>query len=579
MHAYYNKNSCKNKEELGCCYCFCAEHCLCYHEYNMSKVANYLNEHILGEVTSDAAARKAFSTDGSVLAMTPEMVVYPRTTNDIRKIARFSNQLAEKGHLLPITVRGGGTDHTGAAIGSGVIVAMAAHMNAIFELDGKQKLVRVQPGAMFKSVNDALRLHGLQIPSYPVSAAYSTIGGAVANNGGGLLSGKYGATGRWVHQLEVVLSNGDVIQTGRVSKRELNRKKGQQNFEGEIYRQIDNLINDNSELIKSAIDPDVRDNAGYSGIADVKRRDGSIDLAPLFIGSQGTLGVISEIIMKAEHIGEISVSAIAFESHNAARDAVDAIKQLGPCLLEYIDATLFDQALERGKKYAFYDDASDKGKVATVLVVGFDEANDRHRHKKQKKLAKIMNNQALYAASAPTLAESQELLVLRGVSHVAVYPDGAGMTAPPLVDGAYVPFARFEDFMTALGEFAAKHHVELPLYGSVLDNVYYVRPALQLSKVGDRQKVFKIIDEYAKLVASHSGHLIGESAEGRLKAPFVYRDFEEGLVKLYQDIRVIFDPNSILNPGVKEKTDLKQLVGMLRADYDESSFANYSPTN
>lgn len=112
----------------------------------MSKVANYLNEHIQGEVTTNMAVRQAMSTDASVLSVMPEMVVYPRTTNDIRKIARFSNQLAEKGHMLPITPRGGGSDQTGAAIGKGIILNTTAHMDAIFELDAKQKLVRVQPG-------------------------------------------------------------------------------------------------------------------------------------------------------------------------------------------------------------------------------------------------------------------------------------------------------------------------------------------------------------------------------------------------------------------------------------------------
>src|ERR1700757_4233622 len=126
----------------------------------MSKVAQYLNEHLLGEVTTNDHVRKQFATDGSVLAIVPDMVIYPRTTSDLRKIARFSWQLAEKGHRLPITPRGGGSDQTGGAIGSGVIIDTVAHMDAIFELDAKQRLVRVQPGVNFKALNDALKLHG-----------------------------------------------------------------------------------------------------------------------------------------------------------------------------------------------------------------------------------------------------------------------------------------------------------------------------------------------------------------------------------------------------------------------------------
>jgi len=238
----------------------------------MSKVASYLQEHILGEVSTNPAILKAMSHDGSVLQQTPEMVIYPRVTNDIRKIARFAWQLAEKGHVLPLTARGNGADETGAAIGKGIIISFPAHMNRIFELDSKQKLVRVQPGLNADSLNEALMLHGIGIPALPSSSLYSTIGGAVANNASGPLSGKYGAMGDWVQQLEVVLATGDVLQTGRISKRELNKRKGLQTFEGEIYRNLDNLIEDNKQLIAEQLSADERNNVGYSAIAKVKQK-------------------------------------------------------------------------------------------------------------------------------------------------------------------------------------------------------------------------------------------------------------------------------------------------------------------
>src|SRR3954469_4279382 len=112
----------------------------------MSKVASYLQEHILGEVSTNPAILTAMSHDGSVLEIKPEMGVYPRVTSDVRKVARFAWQLAEKGHVLPITSRGYGTDETGAAIGKGIIVSFPAHMNRLFEFDAKQKMIRLQPG-------------------------------------------------------------------------------------------------------------------------------------------------------------------------------------------------------------------------------------------------------------------------------------------------------------------------------------------------------------------------------------------------------------------------------------------------
>src|SRR5680860_744615 len=144
----------------------------------MNKISQYLNEHILGEINSDEPIRQKFSTDGSILSITPELVVHPRVTNDIRKVARFCWQLAEKGHILPITIRGSGTDKTGAAIGKGIVINTPAHLNNTIFIshNNKDRFVHVQPGVNFGALNETLKSHGLIIPTYPASSAYSTVG-------------------------------------------------------------------------------------------------------------------------------------------------------------------------------------------------------------------------------------------------------------------------------------------------------------------------------------------------------------------------------------------------------------------
>src|ERR1700722_1231051 len=111
----------------------------------MSKVAHYLQDHVLGEVMTSVDARRYFSTDGSILAIAPGVIMYPRNENDVRKTARFCWQLAERGRIIPITARGSGTDQAGAAIGSGIILAFPAHLNRILEFDAKSGVVVVEP--------------------------------------------------------------------------------------------------------------------------------------------------------------------------------------------------------------------------------------------------------------------------------------------------------------------------------------------------------------------------------------------------------------------------------------------------
>lgn len=541
----------------------------------MSKVAAYLQEHILGEVSTNPAVLNVMSTDASVLQITPEMVVYPRVTNDIRKVARFAYQLAEKGHVLSLTARGAGTDQTGAAIGKGIILALPAHMNTIFEFDTKQRLIRLQPGALAQSVNDALSLHGMAIPSLPTSAAYSTIGGAVMNNASGPASGRYGDTNEWVHQLEVVLANGDVLQTERISKRDLSRKKGLQTFEGEIYRSIDNLIEDNRQLIADKLASDIRDNVGYSSIAKVKQKDGSFDLTPLIVGSQGTLGIVSEMIMKAQYVSkQQAVAAAVFGDKEVARDVLDQLSELTPTILEYFDGALFAEAAKQGKTYDFYKAAN--GLLGAVILVGFDDFSERTRQHKIKKVTKILNAVGVQAVAAYG-PEADQLLAIREVTAYSLSPAGKEASAPPIVDGAYVPKERFEDFQTAVSALAEKHRVTLPLHSRTLDGTIYTRPVLHLHKVGDKQKIFKILDEYSAIVDRHHGHLIGEAGEGRVKARFAYKQLDDDVLELFAAIKAVFDPNGILNPGVKQTTELRQLVAELRPGYNNAAYGNYVP--
>jgi FAD/FMN-containing dehydrogenase len=544
----------------------------------MSKVAQYLNEHLLGEVTTSDGIRRHFSTDASILSIVPDMVIYPRTTSDIRKVARFSWQLAEKGHKLPITSRGAGSDQTGAAIGSGIILNTIAHLDTIFEVDIKQKLVRAQPGVTFKALNEALRLQGLYIPAYPGSQSFSTIGGAIANNASGVLSGKYGSMQRWVKQLEIVLSNGEVLQTGRLSKRDVERKKGQQTFEGEIYRSIDNLINDNDQFIDS-IAIEVRDNVGYN-IVDVKHRDGSMDLTPLFLGSQGTLGIISEVILHCEPISTAPlVCAIAFADYEAARDAADMLSALDPAVFEIIDGRILQRATDNGNHYAFYTEALERGDVAVVAILEFDENNPRAKKKIGKKIAKFFYGQPCYVVLEEKESKAADLRVIQTLPTMTLVGDKGDVSDPGALYGAFVPNERMEDFQKAVAKLEDKYHVELPLNGHATQNVYHARLLVDMKKPAEKQKVLKLLAEWSVVVNNHGGHLIGEAGEGRLKSIFAYKEIDDSIVQMFASIRAIFDPMDIMNTGVKQAGDLKKLIEQLRHDYDGNDFASYIEGN
>jgi len=534
----------------------------------MSKVASYLQEHIAGEVSTNPGVLATMSRDAGVLEMMSEMAIYPRVTNDIRKVARFAWQLAEKGHLLSLTARGHGNDATGAAIGTGAIISTPSYMRSILEFDAKQKLVRLQPGLSTQSLSDALLLHGMGVPGMPVSPLY-TLGGVTANNSSNPRMATAGFMSDWVHQLEVVLANGEVLQTERISKHELKKRKGLQTFEGEIYRNLDGLIEDNKQLIQEHLDPEMCDSSGYSALAKVKHKDGSFDLTPLFVGSQGTLGIISELIVKCEFVSlHTGVVLAAFPHGEVARDSLDALTQLNPSFLEYYDGQLFEIAAQRGKRYPVCQNV--EGMPGAVVVMGFTDFNERARRKNIKHALKLLE-QTEASVDYGDGDEATPLLAIRDVASFAALPEKPHLSVPPLVSGAYVPSERFEEFITAAQDLGQKHHVAFPLYRRALQGTVYVFPELTLTKVGDKQKIFKIIDDYGDLVAQFGGCLVADDGEGRVKARAAYAHVEPAVNELYQQVKAVFDPYGILNPGVKQEADLRQLAKHIRSDYSSPS--------
>ncbi|MDR0397884.1 MAG: FAD-binding oxidoreductase [Candidatus Nomurabacteria bacterium] len=532
----------------------------------MSKIAKYLNQHILGNVFAKDSDLEMYSTDKSILKIKPQAVVVPKNTQDIRKVMRFVSQLADKGIKLSVTVRGKGNDKTGAAIGDGIVMLTGA-MNKVLEIDTKQRLVRVQPGITIDELNNVLSTHGLIVPVAPKHGGHS-LGGLIGNNLAGELTGKYGRFIEYVSQIEVVLADGDVVQTERIGKREVNRCKGIQDAEGEIFRRIDNLIDDREKVINEFLTGDDIDNAGYEPIVYVKRKDGTMDLKPLFFAAQGTLGIVSELIVRAEYITERpSLAVIEAPNTDTARDLIDVIVPLAPSQIDFYNSSLFAAAMAEGKRYPLELSGDGKPLSSVVLAVAFDDAAIRTRSRNLKKL----RNYAIQADAKVVIATDENYDDVRGVfdvveTYLNLETRGAKL---PIVDGAFVPFNLLGEYLAAIKALEKRLNIELPVYGSVLDGIYSIRPGIDLSKLTHRQLAFKLLKEYAGIVDGLDGNMAGDGAEGRIKTLVTRPSTDPQLIDLYKHIKEIFDPKGVLNPGVKSEADLKWLITHLRADYGE----------
>lgn len=525
----------------------------------MSKVATYLRGHLAGEVDFRTDLRAARARDAGILAIAPEMVVSPRNTSDIRKTARFSWQLSERGHALPLVARGAGYGISGGAVGRGAQISLAAHMNTIFEYDSKQRLARLQPGVTIQALQSALALQGTGVLALDGLDPRGTIGGAIADNAAGYLAGKYGSLAANVSQLEVVLANGDVLQTGKISKRELSRKKGQQDLEGDIYRGVETILEDYADEINAIHE---HDQTGYNSIVRVRDRDGSIDLTPLFIGSQGTLGIISEMILRVDFRSQhLDTAALVFASADTARDMLDELRRFAPAFVKYFDATLVRRAVQVGYKAPWFQEVGGKAPQAVILV-GFDDFNARARAKGKKKLEKLCGGVADVSLVLDDDARAS-LSPLLDVARYSTLPDRAGVGMPPLLSDWFVPPERFEDFTKALAALGNKLRVDLPIAVDGLTELVSAYPLAPIAQASDRQKLMRLFDETARLVHQYGGAIVGQHGEGRLLSRFAYECIGARRVDMYRAIRKLFDPLGTLNPGVKQLNDVRQLAGMI----------------
>lgn len=548
----------------------------------MSKVGNYLQEHLIGEVVDSPDALEFFSTDMSVFQVKPGLVVYPRKENDVRKTARFCWQLAERGRIIPITARGAGTDLGGAAIGSGVVLVFPAHLNHVKDLDQRSGQIIVEPGANFAKVQQALEHAGRFLPPEPASSEYSTIGGAIANNASGERGFKYGSIGHFVKSVRLVLANGEVIDTGRITKRELNKKLGLATFEGEIYRSLDTLIEENKKTLEKIKLSVSKNTAGYA-INEVKHKDGSFDLTPLVVGSQGTLGIITEAALAAEnYASETTVLAGFFADMDSAIQAASEVRSGSelPASLELVDRNLLTAVMKINPnllKGELAQPNPNQPLPAAVLLAEVDDLSERTRKKVIKKIRKTFEKYASETKLATTPDEKEALARIRRSQAIYSAHNYANSLALPVIDDAVVPADQLKALVDGVSKICKASNVEPALWGHVGDASLRLAPILDLSQIGDRQKMFKLMDEYYKLVVGLGGTTSGELGDGRLRAPWLPQVYGDEFYQLLVKVKKIFDPYGMLNPGVKIDVSLDQIKPLVRSSYSLDHLYNHTP--
>ncbi|MBI2009432.1 FAD-binding oxidoreductase [Candidatus Saccharibacteria bacterium] len=541
----------------------------------MNKLAYYLQEHLNGEVTSAIDVRRHFAHDASIMQIMPAVVVYPRGESDVRKAVRFAWQLAERGKKLPVTARGMGSSTSGAAIGSGAVLVFPAHMNELLALNTKKRFISIEPGANYGTIEQTLNTHGLSLPAYPPSKNYTTLGGAIANNALGEKSVKYGATGNFVQSLRVVLSNGEVIETGPLNKKELNHKLGLQSLEGVIYRSLDTMLEENADFITRCHNSiKTRHNAAGYNIRNVKK-NGEFDITPLFVGSQGTLGIITEATLDVvKHSPKTTIALISVDDLGDLYDLLSEILRLKPSILDMLNRTTVEQVKELNPNQLA--GSLSREKAAMHLFVQFDEPKDGDRQKAVKQLTKIVGSAGAWLEVFETPDSQERVRKIRdSVGSILIEPRGQAR-AVPVAEDVSVPVDRLIEFLTEVDSVYNEVGLAPAAWGQAGSGVVRMWPPLDLGKTGDRQKLFKIQNHLYAAAVRLGGSISAAAGDGRVRAPYLALQYGEELSSLMLKVKKIFDPHGILNPGVKTAST-EEVKALLRTEYSLSNFYDYLP--
>jgi FAD/FMN-containing dehydrogenase len=351
---------------------------------------------------------------------------------------------------------------------------------------------------------------------------------------------------------------------------------GLSTFEGEIYRALDALLEEGQSLLEKVNLNVTKNTAGYD-LWDIKRKDGSFDLTPLFVGSQGTLGIVTEATVETEiHSPEVTLIAAYFDSVASAATAVQELRKLPemPSALEIVDANLLDLVHQLNPNHL---KELEKPYPQVVLLAEFDSASDRAQKKQVKKAVKIFEKMAMRHQVETDPAEQEKLWRIRHAASVVTAHAEGNLKAVPIIEDGVVPIEHLEDFMNGVYQIFHKYHLRVAVWGHAGDANLHVQPFLDLAQLGDRQKVFRLMEEYYALVLGLGGTTSGEHNDGRLRAPYLERQYGSEIYALFQKVKQIFDPHNMMNPGVKIDVTLDDLKPLLRSEYSVNHLYQHLP--
>jgi FAD/FMN-containing dehydrogenase/Fe-S oxidoreductase len=496
------------------------------------------------EAYFDQMTRLLYSTDASIYQMMPVGVALPHNGDEV--IAAV--EIARK-HEVPVLPRGGGSSLAGQAIGHALILDLSRHMDQILEIDPDGCTVRTQPGITHGALNKAAQPYGLMFGPDPASGDRATMGGVLANNSTGAHSIIYGMTLDHVLETKVVLSDGSHVRFGDFTVSDWGRMGSKPGLEGEIYIKTLDILDRYKEPIATRYPKTFRHVAGYN--LNRMATSDKPNLSSLIVGSEGTLGIVTEMKLNLVRVPKMKrLAMVHFSQMRAAMEATPALLETAPTGVEVIDKMLLDLARDRieyRRLLTFVH--GDPEAILMVEYVGETEKElEAGIQRLYEKLREIRHDEPVVIVADRT--EQANVWYVRKVG-LGILMSIRGDAKPiPFIEDAAVPVEHLADYVTQIFEFSYSVGLDrVAMYGHASAGCLHIRPMVNLKTADGVRQLRQIAEKSVELVVRYGGTTSGEHAEGISRGEFSEKLFGPELVKAFKEVKDAFDPYGLLNPG------------------------------
>ncbi|MDN5275029.1 MAG: putative oxidoreductase [Candidatus Saccharibacteria bacterium] len=523
-----------------------------------------------GEIDTTPETLEFYSHDASLFELVPKAVTFPKDTNDVKSVVSFVTKNKAAHPELNITPRTRGTDMSGGAIGESIIVDVSKHMTTLYEATATS--AHVQPGMTYKNFEVETLKYGSIMPSYPASRELAGLGGMVSTNAGGEKSLEFGKTDNFVTELKVVLVDGNEYTVGPLTRDELNAKMGQDDFEGNLYRQTFELVDKHYDEIHAAAPKVSKDSTGYH-LWNIWNRDtGIFDLTKLFVGAQGTLGIVTDIKFRLVTKPKFSGTLVCYmHTINELGEVIPAVLSHKPATFEcFDDNTLwlsfkfFFAFLTRLGLWTWIKLALQlipdglmiiKGVPQLILLIEFNgesvEEVKRKIHETKTDLKRFSS--FTYMEEDETEAKSRKFWMMRRESFNLLRSKVKDKHTAPFIDDFVVPPARLTEFLPQLREIIKKYKLLATIAGHLGDGNFHVIPLMKIEDPKERAKLKPAMKEVNDLVISYGGSVSGEHNDGMVRGPWLEQMYSPAVLGYMREMKHLYDPENIFNPH--KKTD------------------------